>query len=1363
MKWQRRRSKQKRNRSNRGWRRKPSILPLELLEERQVLAANVLADAAGTLAADTNSELTMTVEIPGAGADTVANLAILTTATDDSSLDPSAVVVQDSSGNELTPIATNDDANGSSDGLTVIGLAAGDYTLVLADQNATAGEYQLQVSLLGDTEADAGQVTQTEETLASAALLQSLGSGNFVTEQFYLSLGIDLGVSQFDSGMDANGDGSLSANEFSLIQANNGIGAVNIVMQSDSTAPELTGLELQNDTGVSDSDGITTDPTIAGSIVDDSPIASFTASLDGGDEFDLTTLFDPNAAADFTLSQSDLDQIAGGTLAGGEHTLTLTATDDQGNASPAESLSFTFVSGTTAPTTTDIGDQDANEDDAFSLDVSSNFSDTDDGDTLTFSVGTLPGWLAFDPDTATFSGTPENADVGSTTVTVTASDSQGASVSNSFTLNVINTNDNPSLSLVSQTVDEDTNVSIDLNSFATDPDVGDTLSFSVDNLPGWLTLDNDVLTGTPENGDVGDVTLNVTVTDGAGGTDQGTLLVTVVNVNDAPTVLGAIEDQTVDEGQQFSLGVGVFFQDVDAGDTLSFNVSLSDGGPLPAWLSFDSATNILSGTPGNNDLGRISVRVTATDSAGASVSDDFLLDVGNVNDPPVAMQIPPATATQDQAFALDITGDFSDPDPGDSLSYTASLAGGGALPNWLSFDGPTGTFSGTPGNDDVANLSITVTATDLAGLSASSTFDLDVADVNAAPTVVAAVADQTLDQGQSLSLDVSGTFDDEDLADVLTLSAALTSGDPLPAWLDFNPATNTFSGTPGNDDVGVISVDLTATDLAGSTATDTFTITVNNVNDPPQIETQSFNVDPDTAMVGTLAGNVVASDIDGDNLTFDITSGDTVTFAIDDAGDLTIADTTAIVEDATFTLTVTVTDDGDPTLNSSADVVVTVTGNLAPTANDDDGFTIPDNEVLEINTTDLLANDTDPDNDSLEISSVNSTSQLGARIQLVGTTINYDPSASTQLAELHNGDQLVDTFQYTVSDGVATDTATVTVTVTGIDVVEFTLVTTDADGNEITEVQTGQTFELRAFVQDIRPDNPRGVFSAYLDVTYPTGTATPTGSIVHSLTYGSANSGSTATPGLLDEVGGVDGISQLGGDVFEVFRLEFTAGAVPATVTFASDVTEDQTQHPVLLFGGSSNLNPAQIIFGTTSIDVVGLAAPLAADGSDRDPMDVNDDGDVSPLDALMIANHISGSGGPNEYMDVNRDGSVSPIDMLLVINTLEEQTASVPRAAMGLRVEVVTPEPSLAAVPAVTIETVHPADLAKPAAETGPGGNDEVFAQLDDDVLVRHESSIAGLSFSNDDLFDRWHGVDDATDASDAELGVESEWFAIG
>ena len=171
---------------------------------------------------------------------------------------------------------------------------------------------------------------------------------------------------------------------------------------------------------------------------------------------------------------------------------------------------------------------------------------------------------------------------------------------------------------------------------------------------------------------------------------------------------------------------------------------------------------------------------------------------------------------------------------GDSLTLSATLADGSPLPAWLSFDAATRTFSGTPLNGDVGSLAIRVTATDTAGATASQDFQVTVNNTNDGPVASAVIADQSSNEDAGFSFTVPATsFTDVDVGDSLTLSATLADGSPLPAWLSFDAATQTFSGTPLNGDVGSLAIRVTATDTAGATASQDFQVTVNNTNDGP--------------------------------------------------------------------------------------------------------------------------------------------------------------------------------------------------------------------------------------------------------------------------------------------------------------------------------------------------------------------------------------------------------------------------------------------------------------------------------------------------------------------------------------------------
>ncbi|MHC9235988.1 DVUA0089 family protein [Pseudooceanicola sp. 502str34] len=91
--------------------------------------------------------------------------------------------------------------------------------------------------------------------------------------------------------------------------------------------------------------------------------------------------------------------------------------------------------------------------------------------------------------------------------------------------------------------------------------------------------------------------------------------------------------------------------------------------------------------------------------------------------------------------------------------------------------------------------------------------------------------------------------------------------------------------------------------------------------------------------------------------------------------------------------------------------------------------------VASIEAATLLENDSDPEGGALSISEVSATSSLGATLTLnPDGSISYDPTTSSTLAELAEGDGLEDTFTYTVTDEAGgSDTATVTVAVVGED------------------------------------------------------------------------------------------------------------------------------------------------------------------------------------------------------------------------------------------------------------------------------------------------------------------------------------------
>ncbi|MGD9829982.1 MAG: putative Ig domain-containing protein, partial [Hyphomicrobiaceae bacterium] len=190
-------------------------------------------------------------------------------------------------------------------------------------------------------------------------------------------------------------------------------------------------------------------------------------------------------------------------------------------------------------------------------------------------------------------------------------------------------------------------------------------------------------------------------------------------------------------------------------------------------------------------------------------------------------------------------------------------------------------------------------------LETTDTVTVNITGVNDAPNVASPIADQSVAEDTAWSFSVpANTFTDPD--SVLTYTASLANDDPLPAWLNFDAGTQTFSGTPPQDFNGVISLKVTASDGTESVS-DTFDLTVTPENDPP-VAVDDTASGAENAVVSL---NVLTNDTDvdtGDSKTLvsltALTAGDVSGLGALSAGDLALLDSYfSFAGDGTVTLT----------------------------------------------------------------------------------------------------------------------------------------------------------------------------------------------------------------------------------------------------------------------------------------------------------------------------------------------------------------------------------------------------------------------------------------------------------------------------
>jgi len=188
--------------------------------------------------------------------------------------------------------------------------------------------------------------------------------------------------------------------------------------------------------------------------------------------------------------------------------------------------------------------------------------------------------------------------------------------------------------------------------------------------------------------------------------------------NNTFDVVGGEVIQTLEDQVQM-----ITFDELLANDTGS-NLSITNvSGDTNGTYALDSINRLITFTPVANFSGAAQFSYTVSDGEQSSIV-NASLNVNGVNDAPsVDNGVSDISTDEGVSFSLAVPNDaFVDID-GDNLTYTAILADGAALPDWLDFNGEA--FVGTPTNDDVGSLEIKLTASD-GHLIASTNYNLNI-------------------------------------------------------------------------------------------------------------------------------------------------------------------------------------------------------------------------------------------------------------------------------------------------------------------------------------------------------------------------------------------------------------------------------------------------------------------------------------------------------------------------------------------------------------------------------------------------------------------------------------------------------------
>jgi hypothetical protein len=507
-----------------------------------------------------------------------------------------------------------------------------------------------------------------------------------------------------------------------------------------------------------------------------------------------------------------------GTITGSAETYsaTITASDGQGDEPTQD-----FTWNVSQLTETSPGTQNNAVGDSVTLAIQTGGLPT--GDSWTYSASSLPSGLQINTSSGQITGTITGS-ANTYSSSVTASDGEGASVTQDFTWNVSQLSvTNPGTQ--NGAVGDSVSLAIQSSGLPT----GDSWSYSASGLPAGLSINptSGLITGTI-TGSANAYSSSVTASDGEGAstTQSFTWNVSILAETNPGTQNNAVGD---------SVSLAIQSSGLPSGDSWTYSAS-----NLPSGLSINPTSGQITGSI-TGSANTYSSSVTASDGAGASVSQGFTWNVSALT------LTNPGTQNSALGATVSLQIQSSGLPTGDTWTYSAS-----GLPSGLSINSSTGLIKGTI-TGSPATYSSSVTASDGQGASTTQSFTWNVGattvtltssvdpstygqKVTFTATVAAVVTGSTKPTGTVKFLDGStvlgtATLNSADKAIYTTTAFALpVGGDSITAVYSgntkFETGTSSILTQTVNEDQAAVTLKTSdATTVSGQSVTFTATVT----------------------------------------------------------------------------------------------------------------------------------------------------------------------------------------------------------------------------------------------------------------------------------------------------------------------------------------------------------------------------------------------------------------------------------------------------------------------------------------------------------------------------------------------------------
>lgn len=384
-----------------------------------------------------------------------------------------------------------------------------------------------------------------------------------------------------------------------------------------------------------------------------------------------------------------------------------------------------------------------------------------------------------------------------------------------------------------------------------------------------------------------------------------------------PPVLPTSQGFHVNEEDTLTFTALAIDSDDGAGDTLTYTLSPISGTNFPTGATIDPDTGVFSWTPA--DDGSFAVEVVATDLSGLSASQPIEIVVNDID---LQVSITSVAGTLGEGTTVTVNASAIDPlGNGGPITYNYEVIKNDTTIETLSGIDLT-SFPFIPADDGDLQVRVTVSASisgQIAVAQQTITITNDTPDANAGP-------DQSVKEGDLVS--INGSFSDDGLIDTHTFLWTVTASN---GQVVADVATEDFTFTPVDD--GTYTLQLTVTDNAGASTTDSMVVTVDN-------ETPTLDAGADETLP-VSAGGVFSR-----SLTFGDPGDDSWTATVDFGDGTGIQNVVIDQNNKSFDLNHTYVVDGLYTVSVSV--------------SDEDGGTVTDTFVLDVNVAPVITSFSGP-------------------------------------------------------------------------------------------------------------------------------------------------------------------------------------------------------------------------------------------------------------------------------------------------------------------------------------------------------------------------------------------------------------------